>query len=47
MQEKTGLDTVEERSELESQYSSNASKGPPREYEELVQKLEGDVRNHI
>ena len=27
--------------------STAASEGPPKDYEEIIQKLEGDVRNHI
>ena len=43
-----GLESVEEKSVEDSAYDSvKTEAGPPREYEELVQKLEGDVRMHI
>lgn len=44
----SSLDAVEEQShESSGMYSSVEKAEPPKEYEELVQKLEGDVRMHI
>lgn len=44
----SSLDAVEEQSHESSGMFSSVEKGePPKEYEELVQKLEGDVRMHI